>query len=192
MKNVLLINGSPRKKNTRRILTDIADILETNGITTEIVDIMGAFKGTTPFCVVCSQPCNTSCYKDSALAELYIKMEKANFIVIGSPVYFGSVTAQLKAVFDKSRALRGKKALVGKKGMAVTVGGSKYGGQESAARAIHDMMLVQGMTIVGCGSIEVDAGHQSICWDGVDEEYLKYRVESAANRIIDELNSDKQ
>jgi len=41
---------------------------------------------------------------------------------MGSPVYFGSVSAQLKAFFDKTRKLRSEKALYNKFACGVTVG----------------------------------------------------------------------
>jgi len=45
------------------------------------------------------------------LEEAYEILKKADAIVMGSPVYFGSVSAQLKAFFDKTRKLRSEKAL---------------------------------------------------------------------------------
>ena len=51
-------------------------------------------------------------------------LEKADGIIVASPVYFGNVTGQLKAVFDRTIPLRrqGNK-LKDKIGCAITVGG---------------------------------------------------------------------
>ena len=48
-----------------------------------------------------------------------------------------------ESFFDKTRKLRGEKALYNKVGAGITVGASKYGGQETTIKALHDIMLVQ-------------------------------------------------
>lgn len=67
--------------------------------------------------------------RDAARAGVS-KIEEADAVIFGSPVYFGSMTAQLKAFFDKTRDVRGRRAWVGIPAAAVSVGASKYGGQE--------------------------------------------------------------
>ena len=54
-------------------------------------------------------------------------MIEADAIVIGSPVYYGDVTAQLKALMDRSWPYR--KRLKDKVGGAIAVGGSSYQGR---------------------------------------------------------------
>ena len=41
----------------------------------------------------------------------------------------------------------------------MTTGGARFGGQETTLRALHDMMLVQGMILVGDGHASADAGY---------------------------------
>ena len=41
----------------------------------------------------------------------------------------------------------------------LSVGAARFGGQETTLRAIHNMMLIQGMIVVGNGHIDHDAGH---------------------------------
>ena len=111
------------------------------------------------FCTACSNPCKGLCYEGTEVAKAFELMKRADGLVFGSPCYFGTVSAQMKAFFDKSRGLRGQKALYNKVGGAVTVGASRYGGQETTARALHDIMLVHGMVIVGDGFVDDDCGH---------------------------------
>lgn len=68
----------------------------------------------------------------------------------------------MKTFWDKSRALRAGKVLLNVVGGALTTGGSRYGGQETTLRALQDIMLVQGMIVVGDGYIDDDAGHQGV------------------------------
>ena len=90
-------------------------------------------------------------------------LEDAAALVLGSPVYFGTVSAQLKALWDKTRAIRTRRSLVGKPAAAVSVGAARFGGQETTLKALHDMLLIQGMSIVGEGTDDADAGHQGVC-----------------------------
>ena len=116
-----------------------------------------------PYCDACSSPCNETCYEDTELEKAFDMMAEADALVLGSPVYFGTVSAQLKAIFDKSRAYRKRKAFAGKVGAAVSVGASRFGGQETTVRALHDIMLVHGMSLVSDSSITETIGHHGVC-----------------------------
>lgn len=99
----------------------------------------------------------------SGLADAYDLLRDADALVVGSPVYFGTISGQLKAFWDKSRNLRGEKALVNKPGAALACGAGRFGGQETTVRAIQDILLVHGMRIIGDGSMESGPGHQGVC-----------------------------
>lgn len=163
---ILAINGSPhRKGNTALLLEKVLEAAEAEGVQGRILQVMDALKGQkNPFCVACSSPCKEACHeKDAGLREACEALEKAAAVVLGSPVYFGTVSAQLKALWDKTRAIRTRRSLVGKPGAAVSVGAARFGGQETTLKALHDMLLVQGMGVVGEGTDDADAGHQGVC-----------------------------
>lgn len=162
---VVGINGSPNDDgNTAFLVRKVLQAAKEAGAATELLHVMDILKDQDkPFCDVCSSPCNESCYEDTRLEEAFETMAKADALVIGSPVYFGTVSAQLKAIFDKSRALRGKKAFAGTVGAAVSVGASRFGGQETTVRTIHDIMMVHGMTVVSDSSISESIGHHGVC-----------------------------
>ena len=48
-------------------------------------------------------------------------------------------------------------------GGAVTVAMARFGDQETTVKAIHDLMLIQGMIIVGDGHRDFDCGHHGVC-----------------------------
>lgn len=162
---VLGLNGSPQKEgNTVNLLNSALDAAAALGATTRLLHVVDALKGlSNPFCSNCTPICDGNCFKGSNLDEAYDLLRKADGIIIGSPVYFGTVSAQLKSFWDKSRILRKEKALVSVVGGAVSVGASRFGGQETTVKAVHDIMLVQGMTVIGDGYIGDDAGHQGAC-----------------------------
>ena len=75
-------------------------------------------------CGDCSK--GKSCPKEDDMTKILTALQKADGIIVASPVYFGSVTAQLKAVFDRTIPLRRQGShLKDKVGCAVSVGGVK-------------------------------------------------------------------
>jgi len=74
-------------------------------------------------------------------------------VVIATPVYMGSATAQCKVLIDRSVVLRrdGFK-LRNKIGGAIAVGGMRNGGQEEAVKMIHSAMHVHDM-LIACDGI---------------------------------------
>jgi len=159
------VNGSPdRAGNTFTLLEAVLARCRELGARTEVIHVMDALEGQeNPYCVACSSPCPETCHQNPNLADAFDILRDASALVVGSPVYFGTVSAQLKSFWDKSRSLRREKALVGKPGAAVSVGAGRFGGQETTVRAIHDILLIHGMLIVGDASRASGGGHQGVC-----------------------------
>ena len=187
---ILALNGSHNNDgNTAFLLNEILRHCAEKGAETEICSVSEAIMDTkTPFCVACSTPCTKKCYKDTKLDTLFDKIERADFVVFGSPVYFGSMTGQMKCFFDKTRDARANKKWLGKPMAAVTVGASKYGGQERTLEAIHSCALVLGMTIVG-NSSKLSNGHFGISAQrqAESDEYAKKETENLTARIFEYL-----
>ena len=72
---------------------------------------------------------------------------KADCIIIGSPTYYGLMSARVKDLFDSSVKIHGK--LAGKVGAAFTSAGGKATGAESTLLSILEAMLVHGMIVQG-------------------------------------------
>jgi NAD(P)H dehydrogenase (quinone) len=68
-------------------------------------------------------------------------------IIVGSPVYFGSMSSNVKEMFDRSVAIR--RQLEGKIGAAFTTSGHPTGGKETTIFSILQAMLIHGMIVVG-------------------------------------------
>ena len=188
--NIVTLNGSPNKNgNTAFLLTQASDYLKNKyAVKITNIDVAAVMsKQKNPFCVVCSNPCSGLCYIDTELEEAFNIVAESDGVIIGSPVYFGTVSAQLKAFWDKSRKVRGEKKFLNLVGGAVTVGAARYGGQETTMKAIFDMMLVQGMIIVGDGQQNTDCGHQGVAAQRPVETDLNSlkRVEILAERIYE-------
>lgn len=68
-------------------------------------------------------------------------------IIAGSPVYFGTMAAELKEVFDKYVGVR--RQMADKVGAAFATAGDVSGGKETTMMSIIQAMLIYGMIIVG-------------------------------------------
>jgi len=68
-------------------------------------------------------------------------------IIAGSPVYFGTMAAELKEVFDKFVGIR--KKMENKIGAAFATSADPSGGKETTIISIIQAMLIYGMVLVG-------------------------------------------
>lgn len=80
-------------------------------------------------------------------------------VIIGSPVYFGNMSALCKAFLDRCMALRAnnfkwRNKIAG----VVAVGGSRNGGQELTIQSIRTALSGQDMITVGTGQSSVRIG----------------------------------
>ncbi len=72
---------------------------------------------------------------------------EAKGIIAGSPVYFGTMAARLKKVFEDFVSTRRK--MDGKIGAAFTTSGDPTGGKETTMMSIIQALLIYGMVITG-------------------------------------------
>lgn len=98
---VLLINGSPNAKGcTYTALLEVAGTLNECGIETEIAQLGGkAVRG----CVGCGgcREKHRCVFSDDITNEMIEKMEAADGLIIGSPVYFASPNGNLISMLDR-------------------------------------------------------------------------------------------
>jgi multimeric flavodoxin WrbA len=72
-------------------------------------------------------------------------------IIVGTPVYFSSMSSLCKAFLDRWMAFRRNFALRNKVAGALAVGAARNGGQELTLQSLHAVMLCQDMIIVSEG-----------------------------------------
>ena len=95
------IVGSPRKNGNTEILTrHTLKAIEEEGVKTELIRLAGLDIKPCNACMVCKK--EERCPIDDDLWPIYTKMKKADAIILASPVYFGSVSAQMKALMDRA------------------------------------------------------------------------------------------
>ncbi|NLO90056.1 MAG: NAD(P)H-dependent oxidoreductase [Clostridia bacterium] len=193
---IVAVNGSPRKHgNTSYLLQEALKVAQERGITTEMIHVSEVLgEAEHPFCNFCMNVCDGKCFVGTGLEEAYELLKKADGIIVGTPVYFGTVSAQLKGFWDKTRFMRKDKSLLNTVGGVITVGGARFGGQETTLNAVIHMMLVQGMTIVGDGHFDHDCGHFGSCGQKPSEkdDFALERARITMKRIIEVAEATKE
>ena len=180
---IIGISGSPHKTgNNNRLIDRSLAIAKSRGFDVDKITLAGIDIFPCTDCGICRR--EKSCQIDDNMTEIYDKLESADGILISSPVYFGTLSGQLKCLFDRSVMLRRNGFLLKDKiGAALAVGGSRNGGQEYTIWSIHAWMHIHGMIVVGDNS---HFGGIAVKDVDSDEEGLK-TVDDTANKLCDTL-----
>jgi len=130
--NIVYISGSPRKKSNTDYLLKYLQSL----IGGQFIKLTDCKIEPCKSCWACEKSC--ICMIDDDMTNILTPiLLKADVIVLGSPVYFNNVSAQLKIFMDRTWCIRGK--LKNKIGGAIVVG--RRDGIESAIVAINSFFL---------------------------------------------------
>ena len=159
--NLLLgICGSPRKQGTDYAVEYALNYAaEKFNFETEFWTVRAK---TIKFCVHCDYCIREKkgCMHVDNMTELYPLIEKAKFLLFGTPVFQGNLSGQMKTIMDRCRALvaMNPKVLTGKIGIALAVGGDRSGGQEIAIRSILDFYQQNHIISVSGGAFGANLG----------------------------------
>ena len=130
------------------------------------------------------------CIQDDDMTDIIASMRKCDVLLLGSPVYMGLISGQMKTMMDRSVLLRvggdfiGQKfEMSGKIGAGITCGGFRNGGQELALQCIHTYLMQQNMAVIADGP---PLGHSggTIAGDYRKDEIGKQTIENLVNNII--------
>lgn len=102
---VVAVNGGPRKKwNTATLLTKVLDGAASKGAQTEMVHLYDLdFKGCVS-CFSCKVKGGKSygrCALKDDLSPVLQKVEELDALVLGSPIYFGTVTGAMRSFMER-------------------------------------------------------------------------------------------
>jgi multimeric flavodoxin WrbA len=162
------ICGSPRDQATEYVLKEALKTLTEKGFETSFWTVRGKWVDFCAHCDYCLK--NKECVIQDDVQELYAMLSKAEGIIFATPVYNGGVSAQTKAVMDRTRALVAseKDFFKGKIGMGIVVGGDRNGGQEFALLQIHTFFIINNMMPAGGGFFGANLGATFWSRDTVD------------------------
>ena len=142
---VLLINGSPHNEgNTYIALSEVAKALQANGVETEIISIgTKAVQG----CIACGRCAELGkcAFNDALYNNVREKLETADGIVIGSPVYYAGPNGSLCALLDRLFYSAGS-LLAYKPAAAVAV--CRRGGASATFDRLNKYFTINNMPVV--------------------------------------------
>lgn len=140
---VLLINGSPHTEgNTYIALHEMEKVFAEEGIDTEIIQIG---KKDIRGCIACRSCAKTGkCCFDDIVNETAHKFEKADGLVVGTPVYYASANATLIAYLDRLFfSTRFDKTMK----VGASVAAARRGGLTSTFDELNKYFAISGMPI---------------------------------------------
>ena len=155
---VVGICGSPRKQATEYVLEQALSMLKEKGFETALWTVRDKWLEFCTHCDFCLT--NKNCFFQDDMGEFYELLVHAKGLIFATPVYNGGVSAQIKAVMDRTRSVvaADKNFFKGKIGMGITIGGDRAGGQELALWQIHTFFVINGMIPVGGGPFGANLG----------------------------------
>jgi multimeric flavodoxin WrbA len=188
---ILGICGSPRKQATEYALKEALKMMEDKGFETEFFTVRGKDISPCRHCDYCLR--KKECLLKDDMYQLYPLLQEADGIIMATPVYNGGLSAQLKAVMDRCRALAAVDFdfLKYKVGMAMAVGGDRIGGQELAIQQIMTYYILNGAIPVSGGAFGANLGANF--WsqdtlDGLKEDEQGFRsLRKTVKRFIEFL-----
>jgi multimeric flavodoxin WrbA len=149
---ILGISSSPRVGSNTTILVNEAlkGAMTLEGTETKFIPL--GRKRILP-CVDCNR-CNvegTYCVQKDDMQEIYEALIWADGMILGTPVYYQTLNAQMKIMMERCRPICRKLGdlLRFKVGGAIAVGGGRNHGQEYAISVIQDFFNIVGMATVG-------------------------------------------
>jgi multimeric flavodoxin WrbA len=100
MKKVLLLCASPRPSgNTYQVLEECANVIENEGLKTEIISFVGKDIKSCIHCNKCHEL--NECSINDGLNDIIIKLRESDGFIFGSPVYFGTARGDMMSALQR-------------------------------------------------------------------------------------------
>ncbi len=141
---VLLVNGSPHPKGcTYTALNAVAEVLESEGIETEIINVAKTNSG----CMGCGYCYKAGkCVNDTDMVnEIIARLEEFDGFVFGSPVHYASASGAITSFMDRLFYAGGKNL---KYKPGATVASARRGGTTAALDQLTKHLTISNMPVV--------------------------------------------
>ena len=147
---VIAINGSARQNGNTSILIDkVFEPLRAQKIQCEQIQLAGKPVHGCKACGVCSAKKNKRCSTDDIVNLCIEKMIEADGIILGSPVYVTDVSAEMKALIDRTCLVSRANDSFLKRKVGAAVIAVRRGGALHAFDTINHFFTISEMIVVG-------------------------------------------
>jgi multimeric flavodoxin WrbA len=171
---IVAFNGSARKDgNTALLMRRVLQVLEAEGIETELIQLAGEQLRGCNACRTCFSTKNNRCVIDDDNVNVYIKkMVEADGMVLGSPVYFSMMSPELKALIDRAGYVALANDFLFKRKVGAAVVAVRRAGAIPTFDAINHFFLISQMIIPASSYWNVGFGREKGAVGG-DEEGIR-------------------
>jgi multimeric flavodoxin WrbA len=145
---IIGFNGSPRKNgNTNILMRKVFNILENQGIETELIQIPDNIKSCRA-CYQCKKNKDNKCVlKGDDVNEYIEKIMDSQGLILGSPVYFANVTPQMKAFIDRVGFVCRANGNLLKRKVGAGVIAVRRGGALTVFNSLNQFFLISEMVV---------------------------------------------
>jgi multimeric flavodoxin WrbA len=162
MIKIIGISGSPRSGgNTEFIVKEALNEAKKEGLETEFLSLSGKSIKPCNACLSCKKIGH--CIIQDDFEPIFKKMIDADGIILGSPVYFGSATPEIKALMDRAGYISSQ---TGKRFFENKVGGplivARRAGQNFTLAQLLFFFLHQGMIVPGSTYWNISFGREKL------------------------------
>ena len=191
---VVGFNGSARPGgNTSYFIETAFGPLRAEGVECEQVSLAQKIIRGCTACMSCREDGGGRCvFDDDIINGCIEKMEKADAVILGSPVYFSDITAETKALIDRAgyaiRGSKGENPLSRKVGAGIAV--ARRAGTVHALESINQFFFINDMIVPGSSYWNMSLARAE--GDGEkDEEGIKTMLRLGENIawLLKKLNS---
>jgi multimeric flavodoxin WrbA len=149
MKVVAVCGSARRKGNTSLLIEAVFEPLREAGVECELIELAGKDVRGCTACGKCTAKGDGKCWgrKDDG-NEVIERLAAADGIILGSPVYFGDVTAEIKAIVDRAGYVgRAKRDMFMRKPGAAVVAVRRAGGMHAFDTLNHFFSIAEMVTV---------------------------------------------
>jgi multimeric flavodoxin WrbA len=148
---VVAFNGSARKDgNTAIILNLVLDELKKEGIETELIQLAGETLSGCIACYKCGENKDQKCAVAKDRVNEYIgKMQQAHGILLGSPTYISDMTANMKALIERSSMVSRYNGDLLKRKIGAAVIAVRRAGSSHVLSSMNYFFLITQMIVPG-------------------------------------------
>ncbi len=190
--NILTIIGTPHKGNTREITDLFLEEFEGNNNSFDEIVLPNDFNNICFGCANCILKGEDKCPHYNEINPIIKKIEKADLIIISTPVFVGSCSSGLKALLDHLAYMwlvhRPKESMFNKVGLIITTAGGS--GVKQTIKLIKSNLFYWGIpNIYNYGVTTMKMGG-NYC-DYKDKDKIKNQVNKKSKRLKKTLKNRK-
>ena len=190
--NILTIIGTPHKGNTRDITDLFLKEFEGNNNTFDEIVLPNDFNNICFGCANCILKGEDKCPHYNEISPIVKKIEKADLIIIATPVFVGSCTSGLKVLLDHLAYMwlvhRPKESMFNKVGLIITTAGGS--GVKQTVKLIKQNLFYWGVpNIFNYGVTTMKMGGNYCDYKYKDK--IKNEVNKKAKRVKKALKNRK-